>query len=493
MGSIASSESSPALRGCDAPNVHRTHCRRSRCAFCPGGSIEWSIDATPAPLAATADDVNRYPASASPAARRVEVENAVVERGIEALQRVHGYLRKVYPAGRWGNSSASDCVELFTTRTWLYHGGGVNVPWDLLEPSMFPRVRRVRAAAVRCSGNSGGDGNGGGSAFHGVAHLGYQRLYRDLVSCRLGADCTRRLAAHRPQWAKQLEARRDGAYLEVTRFARSTMQSGVPPTSWSEFLDEGESGWWYHVQPGSGVFYHVGASLVEPTKTSMLVRLLEQWLDGGSALAAGHVRLADQLRDSTSGDPASFVGKLRLVRAGEKTCAQVGLSHVCYQRQHGYDASYTVYDTYDRLMIMLGRALGYSTLIFSASFLRPDIADAHVEPPLYRLARPSLAELVDLRLPAWARSKAEPDGTAAWLRLSRKERSRAWVADVRKRGVLSLRDPLAPSRPGLPCRFHIAPMLACEEHVSWPLRNASLQQIAGNGQCLVPARTVGNS
>ena len=411
------------------------------------------------------------------------MERAIVERGSETLQRVHAYLRKVYPGARWRNSSASDSVELFTTRTWLYHGGGVNVPWDLLEPSMFPRAHRVPTDAVRCSGNTGGSG----SAFHGVAHLGYQRLYQDLVSCRLGADCTRRLAAHRPQWASQLETRGDTAYLEVTRFARSTMQSGVPPTSWSEFLDEGESGWWYHVQPGSGVFYHVGASLVEPTKTSMLVRLLELWLDRGSALAARHERLADLVRDGTSGDPAVFVRKLRLVRAGEKTCAQMGLPHVCYQRRHGYAASYTVYDTYDRLMIMLGRALGYSTLIFTASYLRPDIADAGVEPPLYRLARPSLAELVDLRLPAWARSTAEPDGTAAWLRLSRKERSRVWVADVRRRGVLSLRDPLSPSRPGLPCRFHIAPMLACEEHVSWSLRNASLQQIIGNGQCLVPA------
>ena len=439
--------------------------------------------------------MNRYPASASPAARRIEVERAVVERGVEALQRVRMYLRKVYPAAQWSNSSASDSVELFTTRTWLYHGGGVKVPWDLLEPSMFPPAQ-VPADAMRCidssgsssSGSGGGNGGGGDSAFHGIAHLGYQRLYRDLVLCRLGADCTRRLTAHRPRWARQLEARGDRAYFEVSRFARSTMQSGVPPTTWSEFLDEGESGWWYHAQPGSGIFYHVGPSLAEPTKTSMLVRLLEQWLNGGSALAARHKRLTDQVRDSTSGDPAGFVGRLRLVRMGDKTCGQVGLSHVCYQQRHGYDASYTVYDTYDRLMIMLGRALGYSTLIFTASYLRPDIADVRVEQPVYRLARPSLAELVDLRLPAWARSTTEPDGTAAWLRLSRKERSRAWVADVRKRGTLSLRDPLAPSRPGMPCKFHIATMLACEKHVSWPLRNASLQQALL--QCQVPTRTL---
>ena len=122
-------------------------------------------------------------------------------------------------------------------------------------------------------------------------------------------------------------------------------------------------------------------------------------------------------------------------------------------------------------------------------------------PPLFDLQRSALAELVDLRLPAWARPPGEQaDGSVSWRRLSPKARARAWVADVRERQTLSLRDPLAPAerRGVLPCRFGKTPLLACEGHVSWSVRNATrppdkkhraVGVLAERAECEVPQTT----
>lgn len=116
---------------------------------------------------------------------------------------------------------------------------------------------------------------------------------------------------------------------------------------------------------------------------------------------------------------------------------------------------------------MLGRALGYDTLFYSASFLRPD--ELH-ELPDQRLNN-AAAELVDLRRPNWA-SKPNSETSNAWAHAGVSARATAWVEDARRRGTLSLRDPLAPaSRPSQPCRFNLAHQLACDGHVSWTFRD----------------------
>ena len=99
--------------------------------------------------------------------------------------------------------------------------------------------------------------------------------------------------------------------------------------------------------------------------------------------------------------------------------------------------------------------------------------------PLWRLASASSNQLVALE---------QPDGAFAPKPGHEHLRSCGLAAAANHAEAATANAKLDRSPADGALRAHFAPgEHACEEHVSWSLRNASLQQIIGNGQCLVPA------
>lgn len=404
------------------------------------------------------------------------------------VQRARRYLSIVYPAGRFASAhpngaSDLDALRFFRSLLHVYQGAAdTDVPLDALEPTMFG-VGSNASAVARCA--SGADN-------HAVAplravlsrhpYLISRMMYRGLVPCREGFECVDALNRFAPNWLDGVET--TNAFFEVRHFAHETWWFGTShppgqrmrsPSTWFDFEDMARlhgSGWWYIHAPGSGVFYHAGRTLAAPTKIAMFVRLLEKWL---AANRPADVALRDDLqRVANSNDLPAFLVRLLSVRDGVKTCRQAGVPHCYDEIQKGtlYKASWTLYDVpYDDLSLRLGRALGYETLLFSASFLRPDLLQG--KPAALWSELSAGAEMVDLRRPAWASRVDNNDTSAAWAATDAPTRADAWAADVRRRGTISLRDPLDPEHgPALPCELSMSHHLACKGHVSWDFRES---------------------
>ena len=428
--------------------------------------------------------------------------DALVAQHIKVVQRVRRYLAIVYPSAHFANDTTSmvpnvELVHFFRSLATLYQGAaGADVPLDALEPRAFG-VGSEASRSMRCA--STGGGRFGAAAARALLGRTPQQLYHGLVPCELGAGCVRALSRFAPAWLHGVEERVGaGAFFEVRRFAHETWWygSGSPPdghlrqpTTWGDFEDlagpRGEgSGWWYQHAPGSGIFYTAGRTLVAATKVAMLVRLLEQWQEA----TVRSLRLEREVQRVAGANVSSFLHRLRSVRDGAASCREAGVPH-CYDELRGgalYRESWTLYDEpYDELTLQLGRSLGYDTLFYSASFLRPDILRAESATQTARFAG---AEIVDLRRPAWASrtsgAQDASDTSDAWIVASPQSRANAWAEDVRARGTLSLRDPLDPGRAATtrPCDFAIHHQLACRGHVSWEFRGTH----PGLLQCSVP-------
>jgi len=121
----------------------------------------------------------------------------------------------------------------------------------------------------------------------------------------------------------------------------------------------------------------------------MLARLLARWEgkgENGAGLRLANARLEEDVKHAALGDPARFLEALDAVASGRSTCAAAGMAaDSCYD---GGD-SFTITDTFDALLLRLGRALGFDTLFFTATFARPR---------RNQTTRVSAGELVDLRL-----------------------------------------------------------------------------------------------
>ena len=461
------------------------------CNFCPStqnaawsvGGIEWDTAHT-----AAGDESGAFPQTCSPVARSAATEELVARQN-GTVQRVRQYLAIVYPAGRFEHASDLAVVRLFRSLLHVYQGGamGADVPLDAFEPTAF------------------GAGSDASTSFHcskqdvypptiealpasgAVLTRSRSLLYRDLLPCRRGVDCVRKLNRFAPGWLDGVEEATDAAYFEVRRFAHTSYWYGAtyppddrlrPPTTWGDFLDVARvhgSGWWYVHAPGSGIFYHAGRTLVAPTKTGMFVRLLELWANASRAEVDVELH-AELLRVTDSDNVHGLIAKLQSVRDGARTCREASVPHCYDSLEDGtlYADSWTLYDEpYDDLAIRLGRSLGYDTLFYSASYLRPDLATSIANagapyPMVWDIEYMFGAEMVDLRRPAQAAgASSAADTSEEWARQGN-ERPEEWVHDVRERNTLSLRDPLDPARgPSLPCEFGLTHQLACRNHTSW--------------------------
>ena len=327
------------------------------------------------------------------------------------------------------------------------------------------RRNRSYQRAVRCAQR----------LYVGLLQLHARLTYRDIIPCSW-RECAARLARYSPEWALDLEKRGPDVYVEIWHWSYAGFQAGLDggrwpsgwgattragsraPKTWADFLDvqlgeRGGSGWWHMWAPGSGIFYHAGVTMVAPTKTAMLARLLSMWLGLPAAARDAEGSLHSDVRTVAGVEPSRFLSALRPVVAGAQTCAEAAIpSGSCYNE----GASFTLRDKFDTIMLRLGRALRYDSLFFSASFARP-------QPN--RFTHVAAGELVDLRLAA-----PRPP-----FRSTIVERANAEVAEAQRLGRFSLRDPLAPGDASRvrPCNFSSAKTvrLACLGHASWTLRS----------------------
>ena len=265
---------------------------------------------------------------------------------------------------------------------------------------------------------------------------------------------------------------------------------------WSDFLDDGASGWWLAIAPGSGIFLDAGRALRAPSKIGALMTLLEEWerapkheaMHGGvnaTDLTAELVRACGAGCSSTR----ELRQRLARLERREASCADLGWDgQRCIANvQHGkvHHVVDAINDKWDGLLIGLARAsmARYDTLVLTSG----------------------LGEIVDLRLPsssASASSSAEEGGHLdragfagslhRWLAGSyrfgyayklppvgikssaRNERiARMQVEDmVEHRGAFSLREPRRPDDEAgaRPCKFDLEQptiRLVCAGHVSW--------------------------
>ncbi|KAL1524856.1 hypothetical protein AB1Y20_019736 [Prymnesium parvum] len=375
------------------------------------------------------------------------------------------YLSAVYPTAHFSRADEARLVALLQTRMFFYINVDTHTPpWELLEPE------QLGVALSKCPSKSlhtcrwalRGLLNCRLPAGTNWVRAAHARSYHGLVPCQTGADCSHRLAAYAPAWCADLEAQGDDAYLEADE----------PLHKWQDFLDGtcrygtcrplGGQGFWYVLSPGSGIFYHAGRTLAAPSKLLMLVRLLDAWLDPSHT--ARDDALVPDLHMFSGGAPRHFLGKLRLVAQG-MPCGEAGLAH-CYDEVEG-GQSYTLMDHYDFLLMDLGRALGYKSLLFTASFLRPDVdEEGEVEVLTW-----TEAEVVDLRLPSGFSRRD-------WQWQSAEQQASAVLREMEERHALTLRDPLnlTDEASVRPCRLAgggVPHLLTCEGHISAELLHIS--------------------
>jgi len=387
------------------------------------------------------------------------------------LEHLQNYLNAVYPTGSFGNADVEDLADVFRTRLYFYEtftsdvsDDYPNPPWSALEPNLAKEAGCNDAgecpnleALVSC--NNGATG---------LVKIGQARTYHELVPCSLGQECVRRLRDYVPHWAQDIEARPgEDVWLEVLHMGHTAWWGVHAPTNWQEFLDPscrynmcrgvgGGGNLWFGIAPGSGIFYHAGNTLVAPAKIHMLARLTEMWV----AVPGRDTSSIEMFDEWTTHSPPSFLEKLRSIIDGA-TCKEAGLNH-CYDELYGADGdSWTIMDHYDFLIMDLGRALGYDTLFFTSSFLRPDLQNRNEKAGV---AYGSNGEVVDLRRPAdW--------GSAEWKRQSSEAQALSFLRAMEKTHRFTLRDPLdlANGVKAKECKFlgqRPTSILSCTGHIS---------------------------
>ena len=368
------------------------------------------------------------------------------------------YLSRVYPSGSASLLAASDdhILRLLSTRQWFY-GDILKLP-ESIQQSIIQPSRHV------CN-----DGFFGA----GLLQRDVRSRFRDILPCVPGTECVRRQSAHMPQCGSTLAARGRDIWVEVWHLSfDGRHRPRAKPKGWSDFLDAGQSGWWYVHAPGSGIFYHAGRTLAAPSKAAMLAHLLEEWSEARRGWKGGDSgsprRVADGTRrfsgvgggggrwrrNQSSSSGGGGNGGLSGVSDDDQGSASPALSPALdreavqlierFANDPGATArifrrllegvpcrnvswgrwrcvgDYVPSDTWDPLLLTLGRALRYDSLMLTALMWGRTIGSAQrllalargqpppVEPPYTPTADGELtSEIVDLRLPP-SHSYAEP-------------------------------------------------------------------------------------
>ena len=238
----------------------------------------------------------------------------------------------------------------------------------------------------------------------------------------------------------------------------------------SDVMDSGPGGMWYFYRRGSGVWLRTGRMKTAPGKNAMLASLLSE-LTLHPRLKAQWKHLAERLglfvNIGAGQGGRSDRQRLEATSQGRTTCAEAGIV-----RCRDY---FLLDDSWDDPITWAGRALGYDTLLFSATLLPSSVSET--DAITFVSAYP---EIVDLRVPDPEWTMMQPLGAHPYLEddpteqiplhARRKTPAAAsrWMRAIRDEGLLSLRDPLDPLNSGRarPCNFSLGPtaVLRCAGH-----------------------------
>ena len=346
------------------------------------------------------------------------------------------YLAAVYPAAGRGFSPAQATVQ-YRRMQWFYPGFPVSVS-PLLDSSASTGL--VSRETHVCT-----DGY-----FTKLRRIESTRRFPPMPACApppAGNDgaCRRQII----ELDNEFLHVQPPSHAEVTHLAFNS-KVRRRPHAWSQFLDSGDAGWWFTGAPGSGIFYDMGRTLIASFKNMLLHKLLAEYLQ--SPAASFPEQLHSEVASAAHGNVQGLFNALRSTDCHHPLNTSTGSC------RHGL----TVPDSYDALLIRLGRSLRYETLYMAAS---PLTLHGHF-----------VTEIVDLRLPTSRLFRADyrphtptmlthqGDTTSQWT----KEQALAWLDEYNATHRLTLRDPLELSRPSLPCQMVAHPplRLACEGHIS---------------------------
>jgi hypothetical protein len=274
-------------------------------------------------------------------------------------------------------------------------------------------------------------------SFHPGELLVAQRPLDKCPSGELRA-CILRASLHTPRgWVESSEPvfRRNDSIFEVLQWTSSGKQlAGASPRAQPpESIDASPARRWLLQARGSGVWYRTGRALFAPFKNLLLGELIVEWQQR-SQPAAAHVEPI--LEAYGLSDPALAIKRLKRTASGQRMCVAFGFS--C--RQH-----FVINDAYDPLLILLGRELGYESLVSTHT-------------PLGLRAGWFAAEVADLRLPSSPVFDEERYNASSWALPGRPNirgrpfatqlawsatQTSHWLAHVKHEQIFTLRNPLA--------------------------------------------------
>ena len=323
-----------------------------------------------------------------------------------------------------------------------------------------------------------------------------------------------------PSCASKVAALGEDVWLEVWHLSYDGRQRPPRqrPKGWSDFLDHGPAGWWYIHAPGSGIFYHAGRTLAAPSKAMLLRQLIEQWSAIATSKSSFTSTMSNPLHPEVRRLVKQFVGDapLETAKVLRKLEAGVPCRNVSWGRWRCV-GDFVPSDNWDPLLIGLGRALGYDSLMLTATMWgralgshKRLLALAQGRPPPDEPPpRPSYegelsAEVVDLRLPRTMMSATRggqggggggggaaaspplllPDYMLGGSSAKREAMASEWAASLLEASPprLSLRDPfrLHDESRAVRCDFNASGgptvRLACDGHISWEVRDETQHQ-----------------
>ena len=275
----------------------------------------------------------------------------------EALRDARrAYLARVYPTGRFMDHEAvpdHEVSALMHSLWWFY---------NFQDRSFQPEQLFGGSLEQWPIWNCDFDG------FHpqpGLMKRDQATRFADVWRCATPEECLQHQASFRPAWAQRLaSAPPSSAYLEGWHLAFNSKNiGGRYPQNWGDFVDDSQAPFWFTVAHGSGIFYHVGRALVQPSKNAALAALVDEWCStGGSSASRPLPSLPNVLSAVQESELCSFSERVHHPTQGAR-CGESGL-HGCHRIHH------LLGDGYDVDIMNLARALGYDSVVFTANFLR---------------------------------------------------------------------------------------------------------------------------
>ena len=423
------------------------------------------------------------------------------------ITSIREYLSAIYPTSVGDAVSNHEVLDFFARRQWFYTGKRA----PQLPPALLAQLSLIESAQYKCD-----DGFFGA----GLMQRDAPSRFRDVLPCIPGTGCVRRQSGHLPECRGSVAERSEDLWVEVWHLSfDGRSRPRQKPRGWSDFLDHGLAGWWYIHAPGSGIFYHAGRTIAAPSKASMLAALLEEWHakmgnsssskangdgSGGRRLGRGRSNKRERAAEDADVEARRLINRftmdnpLQFAQTFRKLEAGVPCKNVSWGRWRCV-GDFIPSDTFDPLLLTLGRALNYDSLLLTALMWGRVLGSQQRllaiaqgrpppdEPPPQIIYDGEItSELVDLRKPPspYDTSLLLMNDLANGNGEKREAYAHAWANEILSSNPprLSVRDPfaLADESRARPCNFNYTGgptvRLACGGHISWTVKDETQHQ-----------------